>query len=86
MTTGRKRPGMAIDAASAARSGRRRKRCFLAPVQIGRHHGQRNGERGKIRRHGFGQELRAEFLGIQLRRLTEAAGKEVGEAYRRVRS
>ena len=52
---------------------------FLPPVQIGRDHRERNLQRGEILRHSFGQKLRAEFLGVELRRLAEGAGEQVGQ-------
>ena len=52
---------------------------FLAPMQIGRDHRERNLQRGKILWHRFRQKLRAEFLGVELRRLAERAGKQIGQ-------
>ncbi len=52
---------------------------FLAPVQVGRDHRERNLQRGKILRHRFGQKLGAEFFRVELRRLTEGTGEQVGQ-------
>ncbi len=70
---------MAIELASAALQWAGGEGRFLPPVQIGRDHRERNLQRGEILRHRFGQKLRAEFLGVELRRLAESAGEQVGE-------
>ena len=77
--TGRNRPGMAIEAASAGRSGpaisgTSWRRCRSVAVTAS---GIFN--RGKIRRNGLRQKLRTEFLGVDLGSLTESAGKQIGE-------
>ena len=79
MATGRNRPGMAMEAASAGRSGPRYQRHLLAAMQIGGRHRERNFQFGKIGRDGFGQKLRAEFFCVDLSGLAECAGKQIGE-------
>src|SRR4029077_15341468 len=48
-------------------------------MEVGRDHREWNLQRGEILRHGLRQKLRAEFLGIELGRLTESAGEQIGE-------
>ena len=51
----------------------RRQRPSLAAVQIGRHDGERNGQRRKFRRAlASGMNCVAEFLGVHLRGLAES--------------
>ena len=70
---------MAIEAAIAGMQRPLRQRHLQTAVQIRRHDGQRDLQRGKVRRHLLGQELRAEFFGVHLRRLTEGAGEKMRE-------
>ena len=71
ITTGRTSVGSAIEAASAGLSAPDENATCCAPVEIGRHDGERELERGEILRHRFGQELRAEFLGVDQRGAAE---------------
>ena len=56
---------MASEAAMAGRSAPGIQRRFGAPMQVGRHDGEGNLQRGKVRGHAVRQELRAEFLRVE---------------------
>ena len=73
---------MAIEAASAARSGPDVSGASCAAMQIGRHHRERNRKFREIRGDSFGQELLTEFLGVDLRSVAERSGEKIGERAR----
>ena len=77
--TGRSRPGMAIEAASAGRSAPDVSGASSRRWRSVSHDGERYFKLREIRRDRIGQKLRTEFLRIDLRRVAEAASKQIGD-------